>query len=369
MIKKFFSRDGADIPLLCAVLISSIYGILMINSATYSIGSSRYVLVQSLALLLGLVCALVITFMDYSILKKFRFVAAILGIALLVLVLFLGFGREDTGTQGWISVGPLNLQPAEIAKVCFLISFSSHISKIKEDINSVSNILLLLLHLAVPVVLILLQPDAGTALVFVFMFIVMMFFAGISYKYIFSALGVGILGCTAAWFFFLKDYQKDRIFSFLNPEADPLGSGYHIIQSKIAVGSGQLFGTGYQSGIQTQMGYLPEKQTDFIFSVICEEMGFMGAVLVIALLFFILYRIFINARRARDSFGEMLCVGTGAMLFFHIVENIGMCINLLPITGIPLPFFSYGGSNMITSMIAIGIVLSVSFHRRNNTFI
>lgn len=368
MIKSFFSRDGADIKLLAAVLISSVFGIVMINSATASMGSTRYVLVQLSALIIGLAAALVLTIMDYSVLKRFRYVAAGVGLALLVLVLILGFGREDTGTQGWISLGFVNVQPAEIAKVCFLISFSAHISKIKEDINSFANILLLALHLIVPVVLILLQPDTGTALVFVFMFILMMFFAGISYKYIFSALGIGIAGAVSAWFFFLKDYQKERFFSFLNPESDPLGSGYHIIQSKIAVGSGQLFGSGYQNGIQTQMGYLPEKQTDFIFSVICEEMGFMGAVLTITLLFFIIYRIFINAHRAKDTFGEMLCVGAGAMLFFHVVENIGMCINLLPITGIPLPFFSYGGSNMITSMIAIGIVLSVSFHRRNNTF-
>ena len=369
MIKQFFSREGADKKLFIAVIVAAIFGIIMVNTASATLGSFRYVAVQSVAFILGLIIALVITFMDYSVLNRFRFIAMGVGISLLILGLILGFGREDTGTQGWINMGPVNLQPAEIAKVCFLISFSSHITKIKEDINSISNILLLLLHLFVPVVLIMLQPDAGTAMVFVFMFVIMMFFAGISYKYIFSAMGVGVAGCLLAWFFFLKDYQKARIFSFLNPEADPLGTGYHIIQSKIAVGSGQLFGTGYGEGVQTQMGYLPEKQTDFIFSVICEELGFIGAAAVISLLFFILYRVFINAHRARDTFGEMLCTGAGAMLFFHTVENIGMCINLLPITGIPLPFFSYGGSNMITSMITIGIVLSVSFHRRNNTFI
>ena len=368
MLKKFFSREGADTKLLFAVIISVIFGIIMINSATLSLGSTKYVLVQSLAFVIGIAAALIITFMDYSILKQLRFLAMGVGLALLVLVLILGFGREDTGTQGWINLGFVNIQPAEIAKVCFLVSFSAHVSRIKEDINSIPNILLLILHLAVPVALILLQPDMGTAMVFMFMFILMVFFAGISYKYILSAAGVGIVGCLAAWFLFLKDYQKERFFSFLNPEADPLGTGYHIIQSKIAVGSGQLFGTGYAKGIQTQMGYLPEKQTDFIFSVICEELGFIGAAAVIILLFFIICRIFINARRAKDTFGEMLCVGAGAMLLFHTIENIGMCINLLPITGIPLPFFSYGGSNMITSMIAIGIVLSVSFHRRNNTF-
>lgn len=368
MLKRFFSHNGADLYLLSAVLISSIFGIFMINSATASLGGN-YVLIQSLALFLGLSAAMVIAFLDYSLLYKLRYVAMGVGLALLCLVLLLGFGREDTGTQGWIDLGFVNIQPAEIAKVCFLVSFASHVSRIRADINSIVNILLLILHLAVPVVLILLQPDMGTALVFVFMFIVMMFFAGIGTKYIAAAAVGGCGVCALAWFFVLNDIQKARFFSFLNPEQDPLGTGYHIIQSKIAVGSGQLFGTGYQNGIQTQMGYLPEKQTDFIFSVICEELGFMGAIAVISLLFFILFRILINARRSRDSFGEMLCTGAAAMLFFHTVENIGMCINLLPITGIPLPFFSYGGSNMITSFISIGIVLSVSFHRRDNTFL
>lgn len=368
MVKRFFSHNGADLYLLSAVLISAIFGIFMINSATASLGGN-YVLIQSLALFLGLSAAMVTAFLDYSVLYKLRYAAMGVGLILLCLVLLLGFGREDTGTQGWINLGFVNIQPAEISKVCFLISFSAHISRIREDINSVGNIFLLILHLAVPVVLILLQPDMGTALVFVFMFIVMMFFAGISCKYIIAAFTGGIGVCVFAWFFVLNSIQKARFFSFLNPEQDPLGTGYHIIQSKIAVGSGRLFGTGYMKGIQTQMGYLPEKQTDFIFSVICEELGFMGAICVIALLFFIIYRIFINARRARDSFGEMLCTGAGAMLLFHTFENIGMCINLMPITGIPLPFFSYGGSNMITSFLAIGIVLSVSFHRRDNTFL
>lgn len=369
MIKKFFSRDGADIKLLSAVLASCIFGLVMINSAAHTLSNpSRYIAVQSAAIFLGFLAVIFISLLDYSLLYSARHAAMAVGAALLVLVLVMGFGREDTGTQGWISLGFVNLQPAEVAKVCFIVSLSAHISKIREDINSLTNIALLLLHLAVPVALILLQPDMGTAMVFIFIFIVMMFFAGISCKYILASLGVGAAAAAGAWFFLLGSVQKARFFSFLDPESDPLGTGYHILQSKIAVGSGRLFGTGYMKGTQTQMGYLPEKQTDFIFSVICEELGFMGAVAVIALLFFIIYRIFIDARKARDCFGEMLCVGAGAMLLFHAIENIGMCINVLPITGIPLPFFSYGGSNMITSLIAVGIVNSVAVHRRKNSF-
>ncbi len=369
LIKRFFSEDGCDVRLLGAVIVASIFGIVMINSAVHELsGADRYIIVQSAAFILGLVAAIILAFVDYSMLYSLRHVAMGVGLGLLVLVLILGFGREDTGTQGWISLGFVNLQPAEIAKVCFLVTLAAHISKIREDINSLRNIGLLLLHTAVPVVLVLLQPDTGTALVFIFMFAVMMFFAGISVKYIIAAFALGGVGAAGAWFFYLNDIQKARFFSFLDPESDPLGTGYHIIQSKIAVGSGQLFGTGYMQGTQTQMGYLPEKQTDFIFSVICEELGFMGAIAVISLLFFIICRVFINAQRAKDTFGEMLCAGCGAMLILHTIENIGMCINLFPITGIPLPFFSYGGSNMITSMVSIGIVCSVSMHRKTNSF-
>ena len=369
LFKKFFSTGGTDAKLLAAVLIAAIFGIIMINSASHSLANpARYVIVQSAALIIGVAAALVLTFLDYSLLYTLRHAAMAAGIAMLILVLVIGFGREDTGTRGWIDLGIVNVQPSEIAKVCFIVSLSAHISKIHEDINSLRNVLFLMLHLAVPVVLILLQPDAGTAMVFIFIFVVMMFFAGISYKYIFSALAVGAVGAAGAWFFYLTPIQKARFFAFLDPESDPLNTGYHTIQSKIAVGSGRLFGTGYMHGTQTQMGYIPEKQTDFIFSVICEELGFIGAIATILLLFFILYRIFSNARKAKDSFGEMLCAGTGAMLLFHTVENIGMCINVLPITGIPLPFFSYGGSNMITSMISIGMVLSVAMHRRLNAF-
>ena len=170
------------------------------------------------------------------------------------------------------------------------------------------------------------------------------------------------------WFFFLKEYQKNRIRVFLNPESDPLGSGYHVIQSKIAIGSGQVFGKGLYQGTQTQFGYLPVKHTDFIFAVIGEELGLIGCVIVTALLFTFVYKCLSNSNRVKTDMSKYICVGVACMFLAHIFENIGMCIGLMPVTGIPLPFFSYGGSSLITNFAAIGLVLSVYMRKKSISF-
>lgn len=336
----------------------SIFGIIMINSATLSYDNHmRFVLVQILALILGVVAALFLSLIPYEKIEKWKFPIALLGIGLLTVVLFIGIG-SDIGTKGWISIGGLSLQPAEIAKVCFIITFASHVSRLEERINRPKELLKLCIHLLIPMALVLLQPDFGSAMVFAVIFVVVLFVAGISYKYIVGAL-LALLALLPVGWMLMKDYQKDRILVFFNPESDPLGSGYHVIQSKIAIGSGRLFGKGYMQGSQTQLGYLPEKQTDFIFGVVGEEFGLIGCLIVLALLIAIIVRVIMIARRAENSFGEYLCIGVAAMLLFHTVENIGMCIGLMPVTGIPLPFMSYGGSSMLANFLAIGIVLSV----------
>jgi len=183
-----------------------------------------------------------------------------------------------------------------------------------------------------------------------------------TYKYILPAAGLGIISLPLIYYFLLSEYQQHRILVFFNPEMDRLGSGYNVIQSKIAVGSGQFFGKGFLNGTQNQLGFLPTKHTDFIFSVISEEFGFIGAAIVIILLFIIIARCLKTAANSISPFGKYLCIGVSAMLIFHTIENIGMCIGLMPVTGIPLPFFSYGGSSLITNCIAIGLVMSVSYH-------
>ena len=201
-------------------------------------------------------------------------------------------------------------------------------------------------------------------MVFAFTFIGMIFMAGVRLKYFGMAALTAIVAAVPIWTFVLSDFQRARIFTFLNPEQSPLDDGYQVLQSMLAIGSGQLAGNGYMKGNQTQMGYLPQARTDFIYSVVGEEFGFFGCVAVLFLLLFIIFRCFAASRKARDTFGSMLCIGTGCFLLFHTVENIGMCLNLLPVTGIPLPFFSSGGSNLIAAYMAIGLVLNVKFRHK-----
>lgn len=363
-MKKFgIFSDKADILLLVCSILSALIGIFIINSASYSLDSHfRHVLVQSLALIIGIILMVGIMFFNYRYFEKLRYLILGGGIGLLVLVLLIG--KLSHGTQGWIVIGPLTLQPSEIAKICFIITSSYHISKKQDSLNSFKTLSLLFVHFLCYAVPVLLQPDFGTATVFFVIFLFELFFAGLSIKYLLWALGALTAISPVAWLF-LADYQKNRIISLFFPENDPTGSGYHVLQSKLAIGSGMVWGRGYLNGPQTQYGYLPEKQTDFIFSVIGEEFGIFGTLLTAALLFIIVYRCFDNAKNcSHDSFAELMCVGIGSMLFFHIVENIGMCIGLLPITGIPLPFISYGGSNLVTCFAAIGIVQSIRMRRR-----
>lgn len=359
MQKKRFSKF--DRFLFITVIISALYGLIAIYSATRSLGTNSNVIIQSVCLLMGIAASLIVTFFDYEQLDMF--LKPIAGVCLFLLVLVLVIGKSgDWGAQSWIRIGPIGIQPAEIAKIGFIITFAHHLDKLSNKLNKPLNVFLLFVHLAVPVVLILLQPDAGSAMVFIFIFIVMIFTAGLSYKYIIPASALGIISLPLIYKFVLDKYQQHRIMVFLNPEADRLGSGYNVIQSKIAIGSGGFFGKGYLNGTQNQLGFLPTKHTDFIFSVIAEELGFAGAALVIILLFAIIIRCIKIASDASTPFGRYLCMGVAAIFIFHTFENIGMCIGLMPVTGIPLPFFSYGGSSLITNFIAIGIVMSVSYH-------
>ena len=328
------------------------------------------VLVQSGAFLIGLTFMVLVSLFDYeqfNVLVKYIYGVCIV---LLIIVLIPGIGQAgDWGARSWIRItSSIGFQPAEIVKLGFTITFAYHLSKVEDEINNPIKLLFLILHLGVIVGLILMQPDAGSAMVFGFMFACMVFSAKLSYKYILPILAAGIASLPFIYFFALSDYQKTRIKVFLNPESDPLKGGYNVIQSKIAVGSGQIFGKGYLQGTQNQMKFLPTKHTDFIFSVISEEFGFVGSVLVVALLFAIILYCFKVAREANTSFGKYICISIGAMFLFHTVENIGMCIGLTPVTGIPLPFISYGGSALLTNMIAVGLVMSVSHQSGNGLF-
>ena len=341
----------------------SVFGIIAVYTATRSLNTNTNVIVQTGSFLIGVVFLFILCRFDYEQFKNMIKPIYIFTILILVAVLLFGISG-DWGARSWIRFGAIGIQPSEIAKVCFIITFSYHLSMVEESINKPLVIIGLILHAAVLMGLIMLQPDFGSVLVFIFMFICMVFTAKISWKYILPAIGIGILSLPVIYFFFLNEYQQKRIQVFLNPDLDPLYRGYNVIQSKIAAGSGQLWGKGFLHGTQNQLGYLPTKYTDFIFSVIAEEFGFIGAVCVVASLFLIIWKCIKTAQRADNLFGRYICVGVAAMFLFHSFENMGMCIGLTPVTGIPLPFVSYGGTSMLTNMIAIGLVMSVSYHNK-----
>lgn len=357
MIKKI------DKPLFCLTIILACLGIIFIYSATKSLGSSSKVIVQAVSMLLGIASMMVVTMFDYEQFKNIIKPIYIFSIAILLLVLIFGV-TGDWGARSWIRIGSVGFQPSELAKICFIITFAYHLDRIGSEINKPAAILGLLIHIGIPIFLILMQPDLGSALVFIFIFICLMFMARLSYKYI---IPIGIAGIASLPFIYkyvLSEYQQKRIQVFFNPNLDPLNRGYNVIQSKIAVGSGQLWGKGYLEGTQNQMGFLPTKSTDFIFSVISEEFGFIGSMLVVLLLFALIWRCFTIAKRADNAYGRYICIGVGAMFLFHVFENVGMCIGLMPVTGIPLPFMSYGGTSLVTNMLAVGLVLSVAYHNK-----
>ncbi|MDD6485305.1 MAG: rod shape-determining protein RodA [Clostridiales bacterium] len=360
--KSVMSKEF-DWFLFLLTIILAVCGIIFIYSATRSLNTNSNVIVQSGAAFLGIGAVVAINFFDYEQFKNLVKPIYIFSAAILILVLLFGTSG-DWGARSWIRFGSIGVQPAELAKICFILTFSYHLEKVKEKINRPLILLGLILHISVPVGLILMQPDMGSAMVFMFMFACMIFMAGLSYKYIIPILGAGVLSTPLIYKYVLSEYQQKRIQVFLNPDLDPLNRGYNVIQSKIAVGSGQLWGKGYLEGTQNQMGYLPTKSTDFIFSVISEEFGFIGSMIIVIMLFALIWHCFKIAKKADNAYGKYICTGVASMFLFHVFENVGMCIGLMPVTGIPLPFMSYGGTSLLTNMLAVGLVMSVAYHNR-----
>ncbi len=362
---------NTDLVILISVILLVIIGIVGIYSAGYNDSDlkSDYVK-QFVWLIVSLVVLTIVWLLDYNMFGILSIPFYVICLGLLVAVLFTD---KIYGASSWFNVGPISIQPSEITKIVYILlsaKFITYItSKDKKAINKWYNIAAVFGIMLVPVLLILMQPDFGTAAVFLSITIFMLYKAGINYKYILGGILLLVILVPLVYFFVLNDIQKDRILVFLNPELDPLGSGYNAIQSKIAVGAGQIFGTGLLKGTQTQYGYLPVKTSDFIFSVISEELGFIISTLLVIIYTVLLIRIVNISKTAKDMYGSLVAIGIFGMIFFHFLENVGMTMGLLPITGIPLPFVSYGGSNLLTNFIAIGIVLSISARRQRTLFI
>ena len=352
-----------DWVLLLTVLLIAGIGIANLYSATYSwrSGGTPLYLKQLLWLSGGVLLAQLICLFDYRHLEHFA--THIYGLSLGLLVYVLIVGRTTMGATRWINLGFFNLQPGEVIKIAMILLLARIFSKTTNPSGyGLFELWKPALLLLLPVLLILKEPDLGTAMMVIFISGTMLLFAGLKQTTLVGLTLLGGLVAVAGWFG-LHDYQRARIRTFLNPDADPLGSGYHIIQSKIAVGSGGFLGKGYIQGTQSQLSFLPERHTDFAFSVFAEEWGFAGSsVLLFLYLFLIVWALYV-ARRAADKFGLFLAVGVAAMLFWHIVVNLGMVIGLLPVVGVPLPLFSYGGTSMVTMMTGVGLLMNVSMRR------
>lgn len=355
--------DELDKTLLVLVLIIFIIGLFCLYSASYSRSlqyGKNFILKQLGWMAVGLLILILILVIDYQKIIDLGYV--FYGIGLFVLFLVLIFGHTRLGAQRWFDIGGFSIQPSEFNKIIFIVMMASYLGHARAEILNIKGLSIPLLLTAPPFILILLQPDLGTALILVPIFFAMLFIAGAKVRHL---LGLGLCGLISSPIFwgFLKTYQKKRLLVFLNPDIDPLGAGYTIIQSKIAIGSGGLFGKGWFSGTQNQLNFLPERHTDFIFSVIGEEWGFLGAVILIGLYFLVLKRGLMIIERTTDIYGRLLGTGIITMLGVQIFVNISMTMGLMPVVGLPLPLISYGGSSLWTTLIAIGLLLNVGMRR------
>ena len=353
---------------ICVVILVFI-GCVELYSVTGSSGYNE--LIKQLiwfAISIPVVCGIVC--IDYNIIAKISKILYVIMIGLLIGVMFT---KPINGATSWYDIGSVSFQPSEFAKICVVISLSSVIVKIqkkgKERINKPLKLLWSLTVVAIPVLLIVLQPDYGTAIAFCLATALILIVAGLDKKYIISAIIFITVALPLLYFFVLPSHAKTRIDVFLNPNLDPRGSGYNVLQSKLAIGSGKFFGMGIKNGSQTQLGYLYPQTTDFIYSAIGEEMGFVVAAAVIVLYIILVVKAISIAKTAKDDLGSYIAAGIAGIFMFHMIENIGMTMGLLPITGVPLPFVSYGGSSLLTNCILIGLLINISGRRNKVMFL
>ena len=357
--------EHVDWILVASTVAVALLGVVMVYSATRGTDddpTTYFLQRQAMFVVIGVGLMAAMAAFDYRRLRDWAIPIA--GAALFLLFAVLTpLGTESKGIQAWFEVAGFQLQPAELAKLALIIGLAAFLTLEKEDIDG-KRLATILGISAVPMALIMLQPDLGTVLVFGVMSLAIVFVAGARPRHFAVLLLIGIIGTIGILNSnVLADYQQDRLTNFANPELNADGSGYNQQQSQTAISAGQLRGQGLFEGTQTGLGFVPEQHTDFIFTVVGEELGFVGGAIVLGLLTVILWRVWRTAQLARDEFGMLVCVGVLAMLTFQVFENIGMTMGIMPVTGIPLPFMSYGGSSILTAFAAIGLVLNVHIHR------
>jgi len=367
---KFFGRIAdyireCDKIMFILCIFATSFGCISVLSATRHTGELSDFLTQVIAMLLGLTAAVVISLFDFSTFIKYWPLAAAIGLIPVILTFFIGYAPPGTDAKAWLYVFGISFQPSELLKVMFLITFSAHLTAVKEHINELKNLLLLCVHGFTPAVLIHFQGDDGTALVFIIMALGMMYAAGVRLRYFLFALSGLLVASPFIYFFVMNDDQRTRIWSIFNIEADIKGAGYQQYRGRVALANGGWFGQGYLKGSLTQSAGVPEGHNDFIFTLIGEEWGFVGCMVVILVLGAICLRCLQVARMCRKDTGKYICIGVFAMLLTHIIINIGMCTSILPVIGITLPFFSAGGASLGCLYLSVGLVLSVYNHRND----
>ncbi len=364
-----------DVSVLIIALILTVIGLTVIASVTYERFGLSYIKTQVVATVLGLLVIMGIMAIDYRWFKEYSGVIYIGTLVMLFATLI--YGRTISGSKSWILFGPARIQPSELAKLAMILVLAAYIAEREEEMKYISGMLKACVVIGIPILLILAQNDLGTALVFVAILIGMLFVGGGNARLMGIVILVGVMLVMGLVYFsmyhefdfpFLKSYQLLRLQVLLDPYIDPQGAGYNIIQSEISIGSGKLVGKGLFQGTQNKLQFLPVRHTDFIFPVIGEELGFIGSTVVLLIYLALVLRCVFIARSARDSYGTLIVVGIASMWMFHILENAGMTMGVMPITGIPLPFISYGGSSMVTNLVAVGIVMNIRMRKQKILF-
>ncbi len=355
----FTKLQSINYPLLGLIITLFLVGL----AALYSISNgdfNSWPLKHSQRFILGLMIFFIVILFDLRIIFGYAYVIFFLSIVSLAIIPFIGI--ESNGATRWISIAGISLQPSEFVKYTLILALAKYFHSINNDSSFIKTLIIPLLITVIPVMLVIIQPDLGTALIILLGGMSLFWISGLNYKYFIVGIFSILCSLPVLWQY-LKDYQKDRVLTFFNPERDPLGNGYHIMQSKIALGSGGIFGKGFMEGTQSHLNFLPEMQTDFIFTMLGEEFGFIGTftlLLIYAALIMISIRL---ALKSRSLFSKYLSLGVCNVFFIYVFINIGMVTGLLPVVGVPLPFISYGGSSMLAVMFGFGLLMNCYINR------
>jgi rod shape determining protein RodA len=369
--KKILNK--LDYTLIAAVTLILVMSLFVLNSATAHLSSSNLIK-QIMWICVSIIVIMIILRFEYTVFIKYSKYLYLLNIILLISVFI--FGSEVKGAQSWIKTPVGSIQPSEFSKILLILTFAHYLVLKQGQLNTFIDLIPSFIFVGIPLLLILKQPDLGTALVIIAIMVGMLFIAGANRKLLIGIFGGGSLAAIGyvfghwkfGWWLPLKTYQLNRILVVFDPNIDPKGAGWNVWQSKIAIGSGGLFGKGLGGGTQSMGQFLPEQWTDFIFAVLAEELGFIGAGLLLLAFFVLLNRGLRIASLAKDLYGSLVATGIISMYLFHILENVGMSLGLMPVTGIPLPFVSYGGSSMLTNMIGLGLLLNIYVRRQKILF-